>query len=58
MFKLGFLALAALLFTGPALAKPPVWIVRDADSEVLIFGAVHVLPPTEPTAHTASTINR
>ena len=45
MFKLGLFALAAFLFTGPALAKPPVWIVRDADSEVLIFGSVHVLPP-------------
>lgn len=45
MFKLGLLALAALLVSGPALAKPPVWVVRDADSEVLIFGSVHVLPP-------------
>ncbi|MBR7618014.1 TraB/GumN family protein [Phenylobacterium sp. 20VBR1] len=45
MFKLGLLALAAFLVSGPALAKPPVWIVRDADSEVLIFGSVHVLPP-------------
>ncbi|MFZ3005648.1 MAG: TraB/GumN family protein [Phenylobacterium sp.] len=45
MFKLGLLALAALLFAGPALAKPPIWIVRDADSELVIFGSVHVLPP-------------
>lgn len=45
MFKLGLLTLAALLFAAPALAKPPVWIVRDADSEVVIFGSVHVLPP-------------
>ena len=45
MFKLGLLALTAFLFAGPALAKPPVWVVRDADSEVLIFGSVHVLPP-------------
>lgn len=45
MFKLGLLALTAILFAGPALAKPPVWVVRDADSEVLIFGSVHVLPP-------------
>jgi Uncharacterized protein conserved in bacteria len=30
---------------GEAEAKPPVWIVRDADSEMLIFGSVHVLPP-------------
>ena len=45
MFKLGLLALAAFLFAGPALAKPPVWVVRDADSELVIFGSVHVLPP-------------
>ena len=45
MFKLGLLALTAFLFAGPALAKPPVWVVRDADSEMLIFGSVHVLPP-------------
>jgi uncharacterized protein YbaP (TraB family) len=41
-------ALAALflsLFASPALAEPPVWSVRDADSELIIFGSVHVLPP-------------
>jgi hypothetical protein len=36
---------AALCFVTPALAKPPVWIVRDADSEILLFGSVHALPP-------------
>lgn len=36
---------AALALTSPALAKPPVWIVRDADSEVVLFGSIHVLPP-------------
>lgn len=45
MFKLGLLALAALLSSGPALAKPPIWVVRDADSELVIFGSIHVLPP-------------
>ena len=45
MFKLGLLALTALLFASPALAKPAVWVARDADSEILIFGSVHVLPP-------------
>lgn len=30
---------------GEAQARPPVWTVRDADSEILIFGSVHVLPP-------------
>ena len=28
----------------PALAKPPIWIVRDADSQMMLFGSVHVLP--------------
>jgi len=38
-------ALAALLFAGPALAQPPVWVVRDKDSELVLFGSVHILPP-------------
>lgn len=39
-------ALAAVLFgSSPVFAKPPVWIVRDADSEMILFGSVHVLPP-------------
>ena len=41
-------ALAAALLASlpkPALAEPRVWVVRDADSEMLIFGSVHVLPP-------------
>jgi hypothetical protein len=40
-------ALAAVLvlaFAAPALAEPPVWIVRDKDSEIVLFGSVHVLP--------------
>lgn len=41
---LGLVAAAAALAT-PAAAKPPVWIVRDADSEIVIFGSIHVLPP-------------
>ena len=36
---------ATLALAGPALAKPPVWIVRDADSEIVLFGSIHVLPP-------------
>ena len=42
-------ALAGLLLAGcgavEAQARPPVWTVRDADSELVIFGSVHVLPP-------------
>ncbi|MFC3080634.1 TraB/GumN family protein [Phenylobacterium terrae] len=37
-------ALAAWAAAGPAQAKPPVWVVRDADSELVLFGSVHVLP--------------
>lgn len=38
------LALALAAATA-AHAKPPVWIVRDADSELVLFGSVHLLPP-------------
>jgi uncharacterized protein YbaP (TraB family) len=37
--------LAVSLLAAPAAARPPVWVVRDADSEMLLFGSVHVLPP-------------
>jgi uncharacterized protein YbaP (TraB family) len=36
---------AALALALPARAEPPVWVVRDADSEVVLFGSIHVLPP-------------
>lgn len=29
----------------PARAEPPMWVVRDADSEMVLFGSVHILPP-------------
>jgi len=29
---------------GPAAAEPPVWVVRDQDSTLVLFGSVHVLP--------------
>ena len=37
---------AALLMGLPAAAwaKPAVWIVRDADSTIVLFGSVHLLP--------------
>lgn len=39
------LAALVLLFTAaPAAAEPPVWTVRDADSTIVLFGSVHVLP--------------
>lgn len=41
-----FLALAAILaISASARAEPAVWVVRDADSEMVLFGSVHVLPP-------------
>lgn len=38
-------AVAALTLAGPARADPPMWVVRDADSELVLFGSVHLLPP-------------
>lgn len=29
----------------PAQAQPPVWVVKDRNSELVLFGSVHVLPP-------------
>jgi uncharacterized protein YbaP (TraB family) len=39
------LTLLLALAGGPALAKPPMWVVRDKDSELVLFGSVHLLPP-------------
>lgn len=30
---------------GVAAARPPMWVVKDADSTLVLFGSVHVLPP-------------
>jgi len=38
-------ALAVLGVAASAAARPPVWVVRDKDSEIVLFGSVHVLPP-------------
>jgi uncharacterized protein YbaP (TraB family) len=38
-------ALAALAFAGAAAAEPPVWVVKDKDSEIVLFGSIHILPP-------------
>lgn len=43
--KLGLGVLTALAFAGAAWALPPVWVVRDRNSELVLFGSVHVLPP-------------
>jgi len=34
-----------LVLATQAVADPKVWVVRDADSEMLLFGSIHVLPP-------------
>lgn len=36
---------AVLALAGPARADPPMWVVRDDDSELVLFGSVHLLPP-------------
>jgi uncharacterized protein YbaP (TraB family) len=38
------LGLLALALAAPAAAKPGLWVVRDADTEVTLFGTVHALP--------------
>lgn len=36
---------AAAVVAAPAAAEPAMWVVKDADSEMVLFGSVHVLPP-------------
>lgn len=36
--------LAALLLAGPAAAAPAMWLIRDADTEIALFGTIHALP--------------
>ncbi|MDP1615911.1 TraB/GumN family protein [Phenylobacterium sp.] len=48
---LGLLALLIALGAcapQPARAEPAMWIVRDADSEMVLFGSMHLLPPGLP----------
>ena len=40
----GLLSLALCLAAGAAAAKPPVWVIRDKDSTIVLFGSVHILP--------------
>lgn len=41
---LPLLIFLAALTGGVAQARPAIWIVRDADSTIVIFGSIHVLP--------------
>lgn len=34
-----------LAWAAAALAAPPVWIVKDKDTEIVLFGSIHILPP-------------
>jgi uncharacterized protein YbaP (TraB family) len=46
VFKRFALALLAALAIAPSAgAQPPVWVVRDQDSTIVLFGSVHMLPP-------------
>jgi len=38
------LALLLGLFASPALAQPGLWVVKDADTTIYLFGTVHLLP--------------
>lgn len=43
MLRILLVAVLAL-YAGAAQAKPPVWVVKDKDSELVLFGSIHVLP--------------
>ena len=45
MLKSALIGLAAVFAAGAAEARPPIWVIRDADSEMVLFGSVHILPP-------------
>ncbi|WP_169542646.1 TraB/GumN family protein [Sphingomonas baiyangensis] len=51
MLRLALLALAALALASPVAprepqpATPPLWVVRDADTVIWLFGSVHWLKP-------------
>ena len=38
-------ALCATFAASPVPAQPPVWVVKDRNSQLVLFGSVHVLPP-------------
>jgi uncharacterized protein YbaP (TraB family) len=43
--RIAALAAAVLLAAPPALAEPALWIVKDKDSTIYLFGTVHILRP-------------
>ena len=46
MMRMRALLFALLLASvaGPAMARPGLWVVRDADTTIYLFGTVHLLP--------------
>lgn len=42
----GLTAILALAMAAPAAAEPAIWVIRDADSTIYLFGTVHVLKPS------------
>jgi uncharacterized protein YbaP (TraB family) len=42
---LALAALGALAAPAPAAAEPPMWVVKDGDSTIYLFGTVHLLDP-------------
>ncbi|HYD46049.1 MAG TPA: TraB/GumN family protein, partial [Phenylobacterium sp.] len=42
---IGVIAAAAVCFAGRAEAAPAMWLVKDADTEIYLFGSMHVLQP-------------
>lgn len=37
-------AIALLLLPAPAIADPALWVVKDADTTIYLFGTVHLMP--------------
>ncbi len=42
------LALLAIAWAAPAFAQPPLWVLRDEDSTIYLFGSIHLLPADTP----------
>lgn len=49
MLKVAKLAAVLALLLAPACARaePPVWVIKDADSTITLFGSIHLLPQVQ-----------
>jgi len=43
---LGLVSVLALGLAAPATAEPALWVIRDQDSTIYLFGTIHVLKPS------------